>query len=46
MTKLIQQLSFSSSNYYDVAGTVVEPEAVKVKSYQWVLYYLYIVCVM
>ncbi|XP_032525185.2 LOW QUALITY PROTEIN: ornithine decarboxylase antizyme 2 [Danaus plexippus] len=27
MTKLIQQLNFSSSNYYDVKGFVIEPES-------------------
>ncbi|XP_046974747.1 LOW QUALITY PROTEIN: ornithine decarboxylase antizyme [Vanessa cardui] len=33
MTKLIQQLNFSSSNYYDVAGIVLEPETLKAKTY-------------
>ncbi|CAG9573418.1 unnamed protein product [Danaus chrysippus] len=34
MTKLIQQLNFSSSNYYDVKGFVIEPESpVATKNY-------------
>ncbi|XP_038217631.1 LOW QUALITY PROTEIN: ornithine decarboxylase antizyme 1 [Zerene cesonia] len=33
MTKLIQQLNFSSSNYYDVAGVLIEPNAAKTKKY-------------
>ncbi|XP_047513487.1 LOW QUALITY PROTEIN: ornithine decarboxylase antizyme 1 [Pieris napi] len=32
MTKLMQQLNFSNSNFYDVAGVLIEPNAAKIKN--------------
>ncbi|XP_069364095.1 LOW QUALITY PROTEIN: ornithine decarboxylase antizyme [Maniola hyperantus] len=33
MTKLLQQFNFSSSNYYDVATTILEPESPQLKKF-------------